>query len=368
VSEHIIWMGLDVHKDSVVAAVLRGDEADAEVVRLTSDLMRVRKLFRRLSREGAVRACYEASGVGYVLQRALTRDGFFCEVVAPSLIPRKPGERRKTDRIDAVSLAKLYRSGHLTAVAVPSTEQESVRGLVRLRTSTMKQVQDTKRRINGILLVQGLVFRGTKTLWTKQHRAWLSKLRGEIDDGAMATVIRTELEQLEYLETKLHSLDAELERFARRDPYREMVEALCCLRGVRVLTAMVLVTEIGDIRRFRSPRALMAWMGLVPQERSSGSVERRGPITKTGNTHVRRILVEAGWNHRHRAGADLILKRRRQGQPPEIVAIAVKAQHRLSKKFYRLGLRKHPNKTVVAVARELCGFVWAIMTVAPQPY
>lgn len=367
-SEHIIWVGLDVHKDSVVAAVLRGDSADAEVVRLTSDLMRVRKLFRRLTRDGVVRACYEASGVGYVLRRALTRDGFFCEVVAPSLIPRKPGDRRKTDRIDAISLAKLYRSGHLTPVAVPSTEQESVRSLVRLRTSTMRQVQDTKRRINGILLSQGLVFRETRSLWTKQHRAWLSKLREEIDDGPMAVVIRTELEQLEYLEAKLHSIDAEIENLARREPYREMVEALCCLRGVKTLTAMVLVTEIGDVRRFRSPRSLMAWVGLVPQERSSGNVERRGPITKSGNAHVRRILVEAGWNHRHRSGANLILNRRRQGQPPEIVSIAVKAQHRLSKKFYRLGLRKHANKVVVAVARELCGFVWAIMTVAPQPY
>ena len=367
-SEHIIWVGLDVHKDSVVAAVLRGDSTDVEVIRLTSDLMRVRKLFRRLSRDGTVRACYEASGSGYVLQRSVTRDGFSCEVIAPSLIPRKPGDRRKTDRIDAIMLARLYRSGHLTPVAVPSTEQESVRSLVRLRTSTMRQVQNTKRRINGILLSQGLVFRGTKSLWTKQHRAWLSKLRSDIDDGPMSTVIRTELEHLEYIESKLHSLDTEIERYASRDPYRDMVESLCCLRGVKTLTAMILVTEIGDIRRFRSPRSLMAWVGLVPQERSSGNIERRGPITKTGNTHVRRILVEAGWNHRHRAGADLILKRRRQGQPADVVAIAVKAQHRLSKKFYRLSLRKHANKVVVAVARELCGFVWAIMTVAPQPY
>lgn len=367
-SEHTTWVGLDVHKESIVAAILRDDSPDPEVIRLTSDLMRVRKLFRRLAKDGPVRACYEASGAGYVLQRSVTRDGFSCEVIAPSLIPRRPGDRRKTDRIDAIMLAKLYRSGHLTPVAVPSTEQESVRSLVRLRTSTMRHVQDTKRRINGILLSQGLVFRGTKSLWTKQHRAWLSKLRSDIDDGPMSTVIRTELEHLEYIESKLHSLDTEIQHYACRDPYREMVESLCCLRGVKTLTAMVLVTEIGDIRRFRSPRSLMAWVGLVPQERSSGNVERRGPITKTGNTHVRRILVEAGWNHRHRAGADLILNRRRQGQPADVVAIAVKAQHRLSKKFYRLSMRKHANKVVVAVARELCGFVWAIMTVAPQPY
>ena len=367
-SEHIIWVGLDVHKDSIVAAILRGATENAEVIRLNSDLMKVRKLLRRLSQVGNVRACYEASGLGYVVQRVLTNDGFHCDVIAPSLIPRKPGDRRKNDRLDAINLAKLYRGGYLTSVTVPNEEQESLRSLVRLRTSTTEQVQDTKRRIGGILLSQGHVFRGTKSAWTKKHREWLSKLRTELGDGPMATVIRVELEQLEYLETKLRSLDAEIEGYARREPYREIVEALCCLRGVKVLTAMVLITEIGDVRRFRSPRSLMAWVGLIPKERSSGSRERKGPITKTGNTHVRRILIEAGWHHRHRSGANLVLNRRRQGQPADIVAIAVKAQHRLSKKFRQLSLRKHPNKAVTAVARELCGFIWAIMRAAPQAY
>jgi transposase len=178
----------------------------------------------------------------------------------------------------------------------------------------------------------------------------------------------TELEHLEYLETQLNALDMEIERYAQRPPYRETVEALQCLRGVKTLTAMTLVTEIGDVQRFRSPRALMAWTGLIPSERSSGDRERRGPITKSGNGHVRRVLVEAAWNHRHRPGADLILKRRRLGRPPEIVGMAVKAQHRLVKKFCRLQHRKHLNVAVTAVARELAGFVWAIMKTAPQPY
>lgn len=365
-SKPIIWVGLDVHKDSTTAAILEGDASECEMLRLSADLMQARRLFRRLSERGTVRACYEASGLGYVLHRVLTEDGFSCEVVAPSMIPRMPGERRKNDRIDAMMLARLYRSGHLVPVSVPTPEREAVRRLVRLRTSTRWTTQDTKRRIAGICLAQGLVFRGTKTLWSKQHRAWLNHLREEIDEGPMATVIRTELEQLEYLETKLRSLDAEIEEHARRHPYREVVEALCCLRGVKVLTAMVLATEIGDIRRFPTAQSLMAWTGLVPQERSSGAREHRGPITKNGNAHVRRILVEAGWNHRHRSGATLVLNRRRQGQPADIVAIAVKAQHRLGKKFRKLSLRKHQNKAVTAVARELSGFVWAIMKAAPQ--
>ena len=366
-SEPTIWVGLDVHKDSTTVAILEGESMECEVLRLSSDLMQVRRLFRRLSERGMVRACYEASGSGYVLQRVLSEDGFFCEVVAPSMIPRMPGDRRKTDRIDAKMLARLYRSGHLVPVSVPTPEREALRRLVRLRTSTSRTVQDTKRRIAGICLSQGLVFRGTRTLWSKKHREWLNHLREEIQEGPMATVIRSELEQLEYLETKLRSLDAEIEGYARRPPYRESVEALCCLRGVKVLTAMVLATEIGDIRRFPSAQALMAWTGLIPQERSSGNRERKGPITKTGNAHVRRILVEAAWHHRHRAGAGLVLNRRRQGQSADIVAIAVKAQHRLARKLYRLSLRKHQNKAVTAVARELSGFVWAIMKAAPQP-
>jgi transposase len=161
-------------------------------------------------------------------------------------------------------------------------------------------------------------------------------------------------------------LDAEIERYSQREPYRRFVEFLQCLRGVRTLTAMTIASEIGNIHTFRSPRQLMSWVGLVSSEHSSGARERRGAITKAGNGHLRRILIEAAWNNRHRAGADLILSRRRQGQPPEVVAMALKAQHRLSKRFWALSHRKHPNVVVVAVARELCGFVWAMMKTAPQ--
>jgi transposase len=365
-SEPIIWVGLDVHKDSITAAVLEGDAGEAEVIRLHPDLLKVRRFFHRLGQRGRVQACYEASGAGYVLQRWLEKAGFFCEVVAPSLIPRKPGDRRKTDRLDALMLARLYRSGHLTPIRVPTEDQETVRRLVRLRYSYQEQTKDTKRRIHSICLSQGWVHRETKTLWTLKHRTWLNQLQQEAT-GPMATVLRTELQHLEYLETQRDSLDAEIDRYARRAPYCGIVQSLCCLRGVRTLTAMILLTEIGDIRRFRSPRAFMAWVGLVPEERSSGSRERRGRITKTGNAHVRRILIEAGWQQRHRSRADVKLGNRRKGMPAEIVAIAVKAQHRLTNRFRRLERRKDRRLAVTAVARELCGFVWAIMKAAPQP-
>lgn len=360
-----IWVGLDVHVESITAAILAGDGGEVEVVRLGGDLHKVRRLFRRLSRRGPVRSCYEASGAGFVLHRRLKQDGFHCEVIAPSLIPRKPGDRRKCDRLDAVMLARLYRSGHLTPVHVPTEWQESVRRLIRLRDAYQWQCKSTKHRIYGILKAHGHVYRAGRSLWTKKHRGWLAALRGDLE-GPLQTVLATELEHLEYLEMQRRALDADIDRYAGQPPYRGMVEALCCLRGVKTLTAMVLLSEIGDIDRFPSPRGLMAYFGLVPTERSSGDRERKGPITKAGNAYARRILIEAAWNNRHRAGADLILNRRRQGQPPDVVAIAVKAQHRLSKRFHHLDQRKHRNKVVTAVARELCGFVWAIMKAAPR--
>ena len=186
--------------------------------------------------------------------------------------------------------------------------------------------------------------------------------------GPLHTALAIELEHLEYLEAQQHALDAELESYARSDQFRTYSEALCCLRGVKNLTALTLLCEIDDIRRFASPRALMAYFGLVPSEHSSGDKVHRGPITKAGNIHVRRLLVEAAWNNRHRTAAELILTRRRQGQPPAIVAIALKAQHRLYKRFWHLDQRKHRHVAITAVARELCGFIWAILNQLPAQH
>ena len=325
----------------------------------------VRRLFRRLEEQGPVRSCYEASSCGYALYRALDRDGFACEVVAPCLIPTLPGNRHKTDRSDAINLAKLYRSGHLTPVHIPDEEQEAVRGLVRLRYTYQEQVKATKQRICSFTYGKGHVFRETKTYWTRKHRAWLHGMRGSLP-AAQSTVLGAELEHLEYLESYVRSLDLEIDEYSRRSPYRNVVDGLCCMKGVKTLTAMILATEIGDIRRFPHPRALMAWCGLVPQERSSGARQWRGPITKRGNRHVRRILVEASWNHTRGDRPTCEIRRRRMGQDPAIVGIAVKAQQRLRKRVLRLGFRKHQNVAVTAVAREMCGFIWAIMREVPQ--
>jgi transposase len=284
-------------------------------------------------------------------------------VIAPSLIPRKPGDRRKTDRLDAVMLAEYYRGGHLTPVAIPDEQQEAVRQLLRGRLALQTHITRLKHRIVRILATHGARFSGSKSNWTVKHRAWLESTCRELD-GPLQTIVALHVEHLEYLESQRRSLDSEIERLAQCEPWRRGVEALCCFRGIKILTAMVLLSEIGDIRRFASPRKLMAYTGVVPGERSSGEVQRRGPITKSGNNILRYILVEAAWHYHHRSGATLILNRRRQGQPAKIVAIAVKAQHRLQKRFWHLKETKHTNKAVVAVARELCAFIWETLWVA----
>lgn len=360
-----VWVGMDVHQDSITAAILFGNDPEPRVERLPGDLNAVRRMFRRLSKHGTPRSCYEASGTGYVLQRCLEHDGFHCEVIAPSLVPRKPGDRRKTDRLDALHLAHHYRAGNLVPVTVPSREQEEIRQLVRSRLAVQSHVVRLKHRIVRVLATHGHRFTGGKSNWTQKHRVWLRKLHRELE-GPLQTVLAHHLEHLEYLEAQKHSLEAEIDRYARSDPFRNQVQALCCFRGIKTLTAMTILTELGDIRRFARPTGLMAFAGLVPSERSSGNVRRRGSITKSGSQELRRVLVEAAWHYRKRAAADLILQRRRMGQNPQVVSIAIKAQHRLKKTFWKIAVRKHSCTAVTATARELCGFVWSALMVVAQ--
>jgi len=355
-----VWIGMDVHQDSITAAILFGQDSTPQVERLPGDLNAVRRMFRRLSKHGTPRSCYEASGAWFVLQRCLEHDGFHCEVIAPSLIPKKPGDRRKTDRLDAIHLANHYRAGNLVPVSVPSKEQEEVRQLVRSRLAVQSHVVRMKHRLVRVLATHGHRFTGGKSNWTQKHRVWLRKLHRELN-GPLGTVLTHHLEHLEYLESQKNSLDSQIDHYAKSDPYRQKVEALCCFRGIKTLTAMTILTELGDIKRFQKASGLMAFAGLVPSERSSGNVQRRGRITKSGSQELRRILVESSWHNRKKACSDLIMQRRRMGQNPQVVSIAMKAQHRLNKTFWKIASRKHQCIAVTAVARELCGFIWAAL-------
>lgn len=357
-AQSTVFVGMDVHQDSVTVAVLPEGAQECEESRpLPHDLAKIRKVFARLSKRGTVRACYEASGCGYVLQRALTRWGVACEVIAPSMIPVRSGDRRKTDKRDAAKLARLYRAGELTAIRVPDEAEERVRSMVRCRETLTREILKSRHYVLKLLQSRGRVYRDGKN-WTQRHWAWLRKLELEGEDKI---TFQTYLELLEYKLIQRDTLDQQIERIAFSETYREPVRRLRSLRGIDTLTAMTLVCEIGDIRRFASPRQLMGYLGLTVSETSSGGTERRGGITKTGNARARRVLVETAWHYRYPARRSAVLQKRQQGQPPEVVSYSWRTQKRLHKKFEALVYRMAPAKAVVAVARELVGFVWALL-------
>jgi transposase len=324
----------------------------------------VKRLVRKLERDapGPVRLCYEAGPCGYALQRQATTARVRCQVIAPTLIPRKAGERVKTNRRDARKLAELLRAGLLTEVRPPTPEDEAVRDLCRARDDARADLQRCRHRLGQLLLRRGLHYPGRN--WSRAHRQWVDSLSWT--QPAERAVVADYQLAIDQLEARLLELDTRLEAIADTERYREPVGWLRCFRGVDTLTAFCIVAELYDFRRFPSPRALMAFLGLVPGEDSSGEKHRRGRITKTGNTLVRRLLVEAAWHYRHRPGVGAALTRRRQGQPGRVLAIADKAQQRLCRRFRRLREHHKPApKIAVAIARELAGFLWAALQPAP---
>lgn len=355
----IIHVGLDVHSKSVAMATLeRGDEKPTTVV-IPNDPKALRRAFAKLTGRGEIRCCYEAGPCGYEVWRLLAEMGVECAVVAPALIPAKPGDRVKTDRRDATKLVRLFRAGELTGIRVPTPEEEAVRDLVRAREDVRKELVAARHRLGKFLLRHGRIY-GEGRNWTDRYWSWLRKQRFE-EPAARFTFEHYQL-QVHHLEERRADLERELAAVAATEPYREAVDRLCCLRGISVLSAVVLLAEVQDFRRFAHPRQLMAFLGLVPSEHSSGGKAKRGAITKTGNSHARRILVEASWAYRHRPAVGPRAKRLLAGQPPHVVAQAKKAQQRLHKRYARLvGRGKRSQVAVTAVARELCGFVWSLM-------
>jgi len=367
VSEHgITFVGMDAHKKAInVAMLLPGARGPLEW-QVANEPAAIRRLAKKLAREapGEVRCCYEAGPCGYVLQRQLeAAGGVVCEVVAPSLIPVKPGERIKTDRRDAHKLARSLRSDDLTMVHPPTAADEAVRDLCRCREDARKDLHRARHRLDTFLLRRACLYTLTRRRWGQPHRAWLSSLKFE--HAADQVTFEDYLRTIEQAEERLRRLDEQLAAVAAQDPYRGPVGWLRCFRGIDTVTAITVVAELHDFRRFRTARALMAYLGLVPSEHSSGERQRRGAITKAGNIHVRRLLVEAAWHYRHRPHVGLGLRQRRSGQPDRIIAIADRAQDRLSHRFRTLTTRgKLPQKVAVAVARELVGFLWAALSTA----
>ncbi len=354
------FVGIDAHKKDLVIAMV--DAAGRLVPPLTipNDERAIRRFKRKLERdcEGPIVACYEAGPGGYALQRALTTARIDCQVIAPSLTPRKPGDRIKTNRRDARKLAELLRAGVLTVVHPPTLAEEAVRALCRARDDAREDVQRARHRLEKMLLRRGLHYHGRH--WTAAHRRWVASL--EWSHPAEQIVFADYLLTLQQQEARLTDLDRHLTDIATTDPYREPVAWLRCFRGIDTLSSMLILAELHDWSRFHDPRALMAYLGLVPGESSSGEKHRRGRITRMGNALVRRVLIEIAWHYQHGPAVGPALQKRRVGQPAAVIAIAEKAQQRLCRRYRRLVARHMPTtKVTVAIARELTGFLWAAM-------
>jgi transposase len=358
----ITYVGLDAHKKDIYVAMLVDHERVPVTWQLANEPQAIRRLVRKLEREaaGPIRCCYEAGPCGYALQRQLTTERVRCDVVAPALIPRKPGDHIKTNRRDARKLAELLRAGLLTEVAPPTAADEAVRDLARARDDVREDLVRARHRLSKLLLRRGVHFAGPQRAWSEAHRRWVRSLTW--DYAADRRVADDYLLAIEQLEARRTEFDAALEEIAQTEPYRQPVAWLRCFRGIDTLTAVIIVAELHDFRRFHSARALMAYLGLVPSEHSSGEHARRGRITKAGNAFVRRVLIEAAWHYQHRPSVGRVLRGRQAGQPARVIAIADRAQQRLCRRFRRLVVERKPTpKVAVAIARELAGFIWAAL-------
>jgi len=361
-----LFVGLDVHKDSMAVAHASADPASdvvyvGQVGTREADLD---KLLRRLhSHASRLVVAYEAGPCGYGLYRTLTRKGISCLVVAPSLIPKKPGKRVKSDRRDAVQLARLLRSGDLTSVYVPTVEDEAVRDLSRAREAAIGVLKDAKLRLKSFLLRHGLNYSG-RAIWNEAHLRYLAKV--VCPTPAQQIVFQESLRAVGEQTDRVRRLEDELSEIAATWRLRPVVDAFQAMRGVQSHTAVTVAAELGDLTRFDTPRQLAAFIGLIPSEYSSGESRRLGPITKAGNGHARRALVEAAWAYRYPAKVSAHLQQRLQRCPMPIQNIAWKAQVRLCKRYRRLVARgKNPNVVVTAIAREILAFLWAIAREVP---
>ncbi len=363
-SRYAAYIGLDVHNESIVVAVARaGRQAPESRREIANKPKSVAKLVERLNQEfggEVVLFCYEAGPCGYGLYRHLLGLGHDCQVVAPSLIPKKPGDRIKTDRRDACKLAQALRSGDLTAVWVPDEEQEAMRDLTRARADMKAQERKARQQLNAYVLRHGHAWASNKTRWTKTHYNWLEGLRFAHD--WQQVVLQEYIDAVKAASQRVADITAQMERVLPQWSLAPVVGSLVALRGIDKLAAMVLLAELGDISRFDSPKQLMAFLGLVPSEHTTGGRRRQGAITKTGNRHARRMLVESAWSYRFPARQTAHLKRKATNASDEARDIAWKAQKRLCGRYRTLTRAgKETKRVCVAIARELVGFVWDIV-------
>ncbi|HEX9982359.1 MAG TPA: IS110 family transposase [Thermoanaerobaculia bacterium] len=354
------WIGIDDHADKWTIVHYRGwSEEPEREWELVPGESGYRKLIGWLKEmEGKVRVAYEAGPCGYEMYRQLRRSQVECVVAAPSLTPTKPGDRVKTNRRDARKIGRAYRAGELTLITVPDARQESVRDLVRAREAAQEDVLRARHQLSKLLLRYGHRDRDGQT-WTGKHWSWIAGVK--LEQESSAAVMRQLVTTIQRRVEVVADYDRLIAEVAASEQYAPLVAALTVLRGVALLTAMTILVELGDLRRFQTAPQLMAALGLVPSEYSTGDKVRHSSITKTGNAHVRRVLVEAAWQYQRPLRTGKRIKDRRNGKAPELVALAEKCDSRLHRRFIRLTSRgKRSTVAAVAVARELAGFIWAL--------
>jgi transposase len=358
-SNTIRFVGLDVHKGSIVIAVAEAGRDSARVIGTVPHQWKaLSTVLDKLGPRSHVSCCYEAGPTGYGLARSLLAAGWTCDVIAPSLVPKKSGQRIKTDRRDAMKLAQNHRSGDLVPVFIPDEQTEAIRDLERAREDAKKAERVVRHQLSKFLLRHGRCYPG-KTTWNEAHRAWIAKQA--FAEPAQQHVLADGLAAVETATLRCQQLTTRLRELTAGWRLAPLVQALQAMRGVEFVTAVTLAAEVGDFRRFAKADDFMGYVGLIPSEQTSGPHRRGGPITKTGNAHVRHVLVESAWHYRRQPRMSKALRERSVGLAPQVCAIAWKAQKRLHNRLHRLIARgKNPAEAVTAVARELAGFVWAI--------
>ena len=359
--EKVRFLGLDVHAETIAVAIAEPEGEVRSLGTIANRAESVRKLVRKLGPVEQLKACYEAGPTGYVLYWQLAELGVSCEVIAPTLVPMKAGDRVKTDRRDAERLARSYRSGDLTAVWVPDEGSESLRDLVRAREAAKQDQLRARHRLSKFLLRTGQRPGAGVKAWTQSYMVWVKQIH--FAQVARESTLLDYLHEVEHLVERVKRLEQAITEAVKlaAPEVQEVVKGLQALRGIAQISAVTIVAELGEISRFQSARQLMGYSGMVPSENSSGGRTQRGRITKTGNAHLRRIAGEAAWSYRMRPCVGPALRKRQEGVAEEIKEVAWKAQHRLHKRYLRLGAAgKDQKKIVTAIGRELLGFIWAI--------